>query len=131
MISDESQFIILEAKNEGMVTFEDNDKGKIIDIGNIGITLSTCIENILLVDGLKHNLLSISQLCDRGYKVVFESSMYIVTSPFDNSIRFIGHRHSNIYMVDLDNLSLQNIQCLVAMNAKINKTSWQIGRAHV
>ena len=27
-------------------------------------------------------------------------------------------------MVDLDNLSIQNMQCLVAMNAKINETSW-------
>ena len=55
MIGDESQFITLKAKNGGMVTFGDNDKEKIIRIGNIGITPSTCIENILLVDGLKHN----------------------------------------------------------------------------
>ena len=60
MTSDESQFITLEVKNGGMVTFGDNDKGKIIGIGNIDITPSTCIENVLLVDGLKHNLLSIS-----------------------------------------------------------------------
>ena len=60
MIGDESQFIILEAKNGGMVTFGDNDKEKIIDINNIGITPSTCIKNILLIDGLKYNLLSIS-----------------------------------------------------------------------
>ena len=61
---------------------------------------------MLLVDGLKHNLLSISQLCDKDYKVVFESFICIVTSPFDDSTRFIGHRHDNIYMVDLDNLSI-------------------------
>ena len=30
------------------------------------------IENVYLVKGLKHNLLSISQLCDKGYKIVFE-----------------------------------------------------------
>ena len=124
MTGDESQFITLKAKNGGMITFGDNNKEKIIGIDDIGITPSTCIENILLVDGFKHNLLSISQLCDRGYKVVFESSMLIVTSPFDDSIRFIGHRHNNIYMVDLDNFFIQNMQCLVAMNTKINETSW-------
>ena len=109
MTDDESQFITLEAKNGGMVTFEDNGKEKIIDIGNIGITPSICIENILLVDGLKHNLLSISQLYDKGYKVVFESFMCIITSPFDDSTRFIGHRYGNIYMIDLDDLSMQNM----------------------
>ena len=106
-----------------MVIFGDNDKGKIIGIDNIGITASTCIENILLVDGLKHNLLSISQLYDKGYKVVFELSMCIITSPFDDSTRFIGHRHSNVYMVDLYNFSMQNMQCFVILNAKINETS--------
>ena len=109
MTDDESQFITLEVKNEGMVTFGDNGKEKIISIGNISIIPSTCIQNILLVNGLKHNLLSISQLCDKGYKIIFESTMYIVTSPFDDSTRFIGHRYSNVYMVDLDNLSMQNM----------------------
>ena len=89
-----------------MITFGDNGKEKFIDISNIDIIPSTYIENILLVDGLKHNLLSISQLCDKGYKVVFESSMCIVTSPIDVSIRFIGHRHGNVYIVDLNDLSL-------------------------
>ena len=79
----------MEAKNEGMVTFGDNGEEKIIDIDNIGITPSTYIENILLIDSLKHNLLSISQLCDKGYKVIFESSMCIVTSPTDVSTKFM------------------------------------------
>ena len=74
MTGNESQFITLDAKSGGMVIFGDNDKEKIIGIENIGITPSKYIENILLVDGLKHNLLSISQFCDKRYKVIFESS---------------------------------------------------------
>ena len=71
MTGDESQFITLDAKDGGMVTFGDNSKRKIISIGNIGITPSKYIENILLVDGLKYNLLSISQFYDKGYKIIF------------------------------------------------------------
>ena len=87
MTGGESQFITLEAKNRGMVIFGDNGKEKIIGIGNIDITPSTYIKNILLIDSLKHNLLSISQLCDKGYKVIFEPSMCIITSLFDDSTR--------------------------------------------
>ena len=58
----------------GSVTFGDDSKGTIISIGNIQIGVSPIIENVVLVDGLKHNLLSISQLCDRGLKVVFDDS---------------------------------------------------------
>jgi len=57
---DKDQFIILEMKEGGLVTFGDNGKEKIIGIGKIKITPSTFIENVLLVDKLKHNLLSIS-----------------------------------------------------------------------
>ena len=75
MTGDKDLFFTLELKDGCTVTFGDNGKENIIGIGNIGITPSTCIENILLVDSHKHNHLSINQLCDKGYKVVFESSI--------------------------------------------------------
>ena len=53
------------------MTFGDNGKGRIIGYGSIGNNSSSLIENVLLVDGLKHNLLSISQLCDKDFKVIF------------------------------------------------------------
>ena len=69
MIGDEDQIISLEVKEGGMVTFRDNAKGKILGIRKVPITSSSCIENVLLVEGLKHNLLSISQLCDKNFNV--------------------------------------------------------------
>jgi len=68
MTGDKSQFLTLEAKEGGTVTFGDNGKGHILGIGKIG-TSSSCIENVLYVDGLMHNLLSISQLTNYVIKV--------------------------------------------------------------
>ena len=56
-------------ENSGDVSFRDNSKGKILGIGNVSKVTSTLIENVCLVESLKHNLISISQLCDKGYKV--------------------------------------------------------------
>ena len=53
------------------VTFGDNAKGRLIGQGNICNSTLFFIENVLLVDGLKHNILSISQLCDKDFKVIF------------------------------------------------------------
>ena len=69
MTGDVAKFAKVEPKNGGYVTFGDNSKGKIIGVGNVGS--NPCIEDVLLVKGLKHNLISISQLCDKGYKVIF------------------------------------------------------------
>jgi len=43
----------------GTVTFGDDSKGIIIDIANIKINSSPLFENVVLLEGLKHNLLSI------------------------------------------------------------------------
>ena len=63
----------LQHKDGGLVTFGDNNQCKVIAIGNVSQGKNPLIENVLLVDGLRHNLLSISQLCDRGYKVLFDN----------------------------------------------------------
>ena len=34
--------------------------------------------NVIYVDSLKHNLLSVSQMCDQGNEVVFRSNGYVV-----------------------------------------------------
>ena len=62
----------LKPKNGGDVTFGDNLKGQIEGIGTIGNKSFISIKNVLLVNGLKHNLLSSSQLCDKGFKAIFE-----------------------------------------------------------
>ena len=65
MTGDKEKFSSLMNKQGGTVTFGGKDKGKIIGVGKIGKNPSNSIENVLLVEGLHHNLLSISQLCDK------------------------------------------------------------------
>ena len=120
MTGDKNLFTEIKAKSRGEVTFGDNSKGHIEGIGSIGNKSSTLIENVLLVGGLKHNLLSISQLCDKGHKVIFESMCCQVINIKTNKLVFIGHRQGNIYVVHLDNLSSNNV-CLMA---KKEDESW-------
>ncbi|KAL6321517.1 hypothetical protein AAG906_019697 [Vitis piasezkii] len=98
MIGDESKFAFLTKRKGGYVTFGDNAKGRIIGQGNIGNGTSSLIESVLLVDGLKHNLLSISQLCDKGFKVIFEASHCIIKDIQNDKTIFMGHRCENSSM---------------------------------
>ena len=73
------------------------------------------IENVVLVDGLKHNLLSISQPCDRGFRIIFDnSSCNILDSKTDACILFRFHEN-NVYIIDMLNLDC-NATCLNAFN---------------
>ena len=108
-------FLILKDKDGGTVTFGDNNKGKIIDIDNIGNFDKPSIENVLLVDGLKHNLLSISQLCDKGYKVCFKHDTCLIIDSNNSEVIFKGIRNHNVYELYLDKLVF-NEHCLLASN---------------
>ena len=124
MCGDKNQFITIEPKKDGgVVTFGDNGQGKIISIGKIQINSIIFIDNALHVNGLKHNLISISQLCDKRYTVSFGTTMCVITNPIDNSIIFIGNGHENVYIVDLNNMSNLS-QCLMANDGKNKETSW-------
>jgi len=63
MTSDKSKFIKLKAIERGHVTYGDNNRRKILDLGVLENPTTTNI--VLLVKCLRHNLLIISKLCDK------------------------------------------------------------------
>jgi len=71
-------FQCLTPYHGGIVTFGWNEKRRRIGVGKIGIHPYPSIDNVLFVEGLKHNLLSITQLCDSGYDVSFNKDESIV-----------------------------------------------------
>ena len=91
----------LQREREDTFTFEDNAKGRIIGQGNIGNDTSSLIESVLFVDGLKHNLLIISQLCDKGFKVIFKASHCIIKDIQNDETIFMGNRYDNVYAINI------------------------------
>ena len=61
-------------------------------------------------------MLSISQLCDKGNKVTFDSNSCIVKNHKDKQIKLIGKRLNKIYRIDLDNEPSIDTTCLVSLN---------------
>ena len=116
MTGDHSKFLSLTKKDGGYVTFSGNGKGKIIGIGTISINDNISIDDVLLVQGLKHNLLSISQLSDKGYLMLFDNDCCKILNKEDNSTIFIAKRRNNVYTLDLIDLGECNIKCLNVVN---------------
>ena len=111
MTRDKTKFAKLELKKEGFVTYRDNNKGRMLGNEVIGNGSSFNIKNVLLVEGLKHNLISISQLCEKRFKVMFEPNNCFIYNTY-GIIVLIGKRFHNIYLLDLHHASF-NIHCLL------------------
>ena len=129
MTGDRAKFTTLTPRESGYVTIGDNSKRKILGVGSVGMTPNLSIENVLLVDGLKFNLLSISKLCDKDYKVEFEKSKCSIKSIDGLKTILVGQRHDNVYM--LDSLSANNVdvKCLAAIND--NSWLWHRRMGHI
>ena len=97
----------------------------------MGKELSPIIKNVLLVDGLKHNLLIISQLCEREDRVIFDNATYTIKSIKYNKTLFIGQIIENVYVFKIDDVAPSNGTCLSAMND--NGWLWhkRLGHAHI
>src|SRR4051812_17047992 len=111
-----SMFQDLVLKSGGEVKFGGDQKGKIIGSGTIKSGNSPSISNVLLVEGLTHNLLSISQLSGNGYDIIFNQKSCKVVNQKDGSILFTGKRKNNIYKTDLQDLMSQKVTCLMSVS---------------
>ena len=115
MTRDIDKFSHLTLKAKGYVTYGDNNKGKILGIGKVGGPPFTSIEDVLYVEGLKHNVLSISQLCDKGFKIKFTKDECLIEDEVTHEAKLKGKRVNNIFMISLNDLSLK-VKCLMANN---------------
>ncbi|KAL5544086.1 hypothetical protein UlMin_007870 [Ulmus minor] len=119
MTGDIQQFSSLEKKVGGKVTFGDDAKGNILGKGTVGNSSSPLIENVLHVENLSYNLMSVSQLCDKGFRVVFESSKCFIMDSVSDEIIFVGKRFDNVFTIDI-NVAKDVEKCFVS----ISNESW-------
>jgi len=65
-------------KKENNVSFGNDTPAIIKGKGFVYLKEKVKARNVMYVDGLKHNLLSVSQICDQGNEVVFRSNRCLV-----------------------------------------------------
>ena len=117
MTGDEDKFASIDRENlQGFdtITFGNNKKGKVVGLGKIAITQEKSLPDVLLVDDLEYNLLSIAQLCDKGYKCIFSSKEVEVVNGNLSNVIFKGFRHGDLYLVDLGAKEAKLSTCLLS-----------------
>ena len=94
------------------ITFGDNGKFKVKGFGKIAIFNDMSISNVLLVERLNFNFLSVAQLCDLGFKCIFGVDDVEIISVDSSNLIFKGFRYKNLYLVDFNASESQLSICL-------------------
>ena len=92
------------------VTFGDDIKGFTKGYGSLEIG-NVVMENISLVDGLKHNLLSVIQYTDIGYEFNFKSEQCNIINHKDKKLALQGVRKGNLFVADFISVSKGEARC--------------------
>ena len=97
MTGDHSLFKTFEPKRGGNVTFRDGSKSQIKGKWIISLPLLLDIANVLYVEGLRVNLLSISQICDQDFMVLFSKGKCLVLNELGEQLINGVHTLDNCY----------------------------------
>ena len=73
MTGNKNTFRSLQEK-EGTVTFGNDISSKILGKGTVSLgSKDASTKNVLLIENMKHNILSVIQMCDQGHILIFNS----------------------------------------------------------
>ena len=101
-----------ESNGVDSITFGDNGKGMVKGLGKVAISNDLSISNVLLVESLNFNLLSVAQLCDLGFKCIFGVDDIEIISVDGSNLIFKGFRYENLYLGDFNASGTQLSTCL-------------------
>ncbi|KAL8132932.1 hypothetical protein AgCh_008421 [Apium graveolens] len=112
------------------VSYGDGNIGKTLGYGNINLG-NVIIKEVALVSGLKYNLLSISQICDRGYHVDFFEEHCEVVSKSKGKVVLKGYRRGNIYEAKLSTSTDGSAICLLSRASIEESWNWHKKLSHL
>ena len=110
MTGDRAMLSNVVEKAGPMVFFRDNSKGLTLGYGSI-LAENVIIENVSVVQGLQHNLLSISQFCDKGYGVLFDKEKSQILHKKNGFPALQEVRKGKLFVVDLMSGCKDKVNC--------------------
>jgi hypothetical protein len=127
MIRNKKWFSILTPMlHKEYATFGDDKKGKVLGTGVIKVNDCFTLNDVALVDRLRYNLLSVSQLCDADLSVLFcKSDLHVLDS---SGKRVCGiSRIGNVFQADFSSAQ-SSLRCLISQSSsKFRKWHRRLG----
>ena len=105
MTRDKTKFEHFEDYDGGSVRFRNNEPCCIKGRGRISLTKELVCDNAYWVKGLKHNLLSVAQLNNIGFKVEFMNGKAKLLDDKGNLVRLGKQTKGNLFYLDLGEFS--------------------------
>jgi hypothetical protein len=113
-------FSLTSLSHKECVTFVGGKKGKLLDTGVIKVNDCFTLNDVALVDRLRYNILSTSQLCDADLSVLFRMSDSHVLDSFAKSVCGIS-RIGNVFQANFSSVQSSLRWLILQSSSKLSK----------
>ena len=102
MTGDRNKFVSLKEKKDGTMYFGNYGSSNVVGSGIVTLENKYALaKNVLLVENMNHNLLSVGQMCDQGHTILFNSTKCEIRKGRYGKIVATASRAPNdIYVLD-------------------------------
>ncbi|WJX40607.1 hypothetical protein P8452_28061 [Trifolium repens] len=126
----EKFLINIKPHTTSFVTFGDGAKGEIRGSGKLSSKSLPDLDDVLLVKGLKANLISISQLCDQGLKVNFTKNECLITSDKGEVLMKGSRPRDNCYLW-IPEETAHSTTCLISQEEEVKLWHQRLGHLNL
>nr|GEW18403.1 retrovirus-related Pol polyprotein from transposon TNT 1-94 [Tanacetum cinerariifolium] len=113
----------------GTIRFGNDQFAPILGYGDL-VQGNVTINRVYYIEGLNHNLLSVSQFCDVDLEVAFRKSTCFVRD-FEGNDLLTGNRGSDLYTISLQESTSSTLLCLMAKATPTQAWLWHRRLSHL
>src|SRR4051812_2418566 len=82
------------------VTYADKSKSKVMGFGKVVVAHDITLVDVMLVETLGYNLLSVCSLGNMGFSVFFDNDIVVLMWSKSLKVAFVGYIENDLYVVD-------------------------------
>jgi hypothetical protein len=88
------------SSNAGYVTYGDSSRSKVLGLGKVVVSHNVSVEDVMLVESLSYNLLSVAQLANMGFATFFDVGIVVLLWSKSLKVAHVGHVENGLYVID-------------------------------
>ena len=96
------------------VSYGDKSKSKVLGLGKVVVTPDVSLVNVMLVETLGYNLLSVHALATMGFGTYFDVGIVVLMWSKTLKVAFVGYVEHGLYVVDFSGNTNTAVMCLIA-----------------
>jgi hypothetical protein len=102
------------SSHAGYITYGDSSRSKVLGLGKVVVSHNVTMEDVMLVESLSYNLLSIAQLANMGFATFFDIGILVLLRSKSLNVAHVEHVENGLYVINFSKETTKAATCLMA-----------------